>query len=126
MKPWSQRPSEIANNLNPAFCGWLLREATEGYCSVTPAGIPFPLVFLILPVVLHRPTRALLPRSTVTALRPWLRAHPEARIGLAERAAELAEITRDAVLFLTSHRLVSVTDAGTLTPIGRMGRGKAP
>jgi hypothetical protein len=126
MKAWSERPTEVANNFNPAFCGWLLREAAEGYCSVTPAGLPFPLVFLVLPVVLHRPTREILPRSTVTALHPWLREHPEARVGLADRAGQLATIAREAVLLLSAHALINVTDDAALIPSGKMGRGKAP
>lgn len=126
MKSWAERPTEIGNNFNPAFCGWLLREATEGYCSVTPAGLPFPLIFLILPVILHRPTRDMLPRSTVTALHPWLREHPEARVGLVDRAGQLATIAREAVLFLSAHGLITITDGGTLVLAGNMARGKAP
>lgn len=126
MKAWSERPTEVGNNFNPAFCGWLVREAVEGYCSVTPAGLPFPLVFLVLPVILHRPTREILPRSTVTALHPWLRQHPEARVGLADRAGQLSQIVRESVLFLSSFGLVSVTDDARITPAGKLGRGKAP
>lgn len=126
MKEWSARPTEVAYNFNPAFCGWLVREAAEGYCSVIPAGLPFPLVFLILPVILHRPTRESLPRSTVTALHPWLREHPEARVGLADRASQLAMIAREAVLFLSAHSLIAVTADAALVPSGKMARGKAP
>ncbi len=126
MMSWAERPSEIANNFNPAFCGWLLREATEGYCSATPAGLPFPLIFLILPVVLHRPTRDTLPRSAVTALHPWLREHPEARVGLADRAQQMASVAREAILFLSAHGLITITDGGALVPAGNMARGKAP
>ncbi len=126
MKTWSERPTEVGNNFNPAFCGWLLREAVEGYCSVTQTGLPFPLVFLVLPIILHRPTRELLPRSTVTALHPWLREHPEARVGLADRAGQLATIAREAVLFLSAHALVTITDAAALIPAGKLGRGKTP
>jgi hypothetical protein len=126
MKAWSERPTEVANNFNPAFCGWLLREAAEGYCSVTPAGLPFPLIFLVLPVLLYRPTRETLPRSPATALHPWLREHPEARVGFAERAEQLATIAREAVLLLSAHALITLTDDGALILSGKMGRGKTP
>jgi hypothetical protein len=126
MKNWSERPTEIGNNFNPAFCGWLLREAIEGYCSVTSTGLPFPLVFLVLPVLLHRPTRELLPRGTVTALHPWLREHPQARVGLADRAGQLSTIAREAVLFLSTHGLIAITDEAALILAGSMARGKAP
>lgn len=126
MKAWSERPAEVGNNFNPAFCGWLLREAVEGYAAVTATGLPFPMAFLVLPVVLHRPTRELLPRSAVTGLHPWLREHPEARIGLAERASHLGSITRESLLFLAAHGLVTLTDDATLVVSGNLGRGKAP
>lgn len=125
MKEWLERPTEIGNNFNPAFCGWLLHEAVQGYCSATNSGMPFSLIFLILPVVLHRPTRNMLPRSTATALHPWLRAHPEAKIGLAERVSQLATITREATLFLSVRGLLAVTDDAALTVAGKLGRGKA-
>jgi hypothetical protein len=126
MKAWSERPTEVGNNFNPAFCGWLIRESVEGYCSVNPAGLPFSLVFLALPLVLHRPTREILPRGTVTALHPWLREHPQARIGLADRAGQLAQIVRESVLFLSTYGLVSITDEARITATGKLGRGKAP
>ncbi|MFO0814087.1 MAG: three component ABC system middle component [Gemmatales bacterium] len=126
MKSWPERPTEVGNNFNPAFCGWLLREAVEGYCSVKSEGLPFVLSFLVLPIILHRPTRDLLPRSTATALHPWLREHPEARIGLAERSEQLATITRESILFLSTHGLISITDAADIRAEGKLERGKAP
>ncbi len=100
MKTWAGRPTELAYNFNPAFCGWLLREAVEGYASVRAVGMPLPLTFLILPVVLHRPTRELVPGAVSTKLHVWLQEHSEVRINFAERTKELAPFTREALLFL--------------------------
>src|SRR5947209_3522225 len=33
MQPWSERPTEVANLLNPAFLGALLRKAVDGYAE---------------------------------------------------------------------------------------------
>jgi hypothetical protein len=125
MNDWMKRPTEVAYNLNPAFCGWLLREAAEGYAEVKPAGMPFALAFLVLPVVLHRTTRVALPRSTVTALHAWLRDNPEAHLGFAARARQLVPFAREGVIIAGSLGLMVFTDAGTLVSAGKLGKGKA-
>lgn len=119
------RPAEVANSLNPAWCGWLLREAAGGYAGVKPAGMPFALSFLVLPVVLHRRTRDALPRSTATAMHAWLRARPDVLPGFAARAARLAPFVREALLFAGSLGLLSFADGGLLVPAGELRRGKA-
>jgi ABC-3C biological conflict system middle component len=61
MPPWNKRPAETANLLNPAFVGVLLRKAIDGYTAESEAGMPFELIFLVLPLSLHPPTAARLP-----------------------------------------------------------------
>jgi hypothetical protein len=125
MKTWAERPTELAYLLNPAFCGWLLREAAEGYTSVKPAGMPLPLAFLILPVVLHQATRSRVPAAVTTKLHVWLQEHPEVRVNFAERTKELAPFTREALLFLVARGQLQVADDGAVTVLGKLGRGKA-
>lgn len=124
MKSWSDRPTELAYLFNPAYCGWLLREATDGYASEVTGGMPLPLAFLALPLVLHKPTRDLLPRSVASVLLVWLQEHPEVRVGVAERTRELAPFTREALLFLGARGHLVVSDEGCLTTGGKLGRGK--
>lgn len=125
MTPWADRPSEVANLLNPAFCGLLLREAAVGYESVTPTGLPFPLAFLVLPVVLHEATRELLPRSTTTSLHAWLQENPQARVNFAERARELASWTREALLYLAARGTVRFAEGGAVQSAGKLSRGRS-
>jgi hypothetical protein len=125
MKTWAERPTELAYLLNPAFCGWLLREAVEGYTSVKPARMPLPLAFLILPVVLHQATRGQVPAAVTTKLHVWLQEHPEVRVNFAERTKELAPFTREALLFLVARGQLQVADDGAVTVVGKLGRGKA-
>jgi hypothetical protein len=125
MKPWAERPTELGYLFNPGYCGWLLREAVEGYASEAPGGMPLPLAFLALPVVLHKPTRDLLPRSVASTLLVWLQESPEVRVGVAERTRELAPFAREALLFLGSRGHLAVTDDGRLTVGGKLGKGKA-
>jgi hypothetical protein len=56
MSAWNDRPTEIANLLNPAFCALLLAQAVRGYQEETKVGLPYALAFLVLPLVLHKPT----------------------------------------------------------------------
>ena len=125
MKTWATRPTELAYLFNPAYCGWVLREAIEGYASVKPDGMPLPMTYLVLPVVLHRATRDLLPRGVATTLHGWLQERPELRINFADRTKELAPFTREAVLFLGVRGQLHVGDGGAVTVAGKLGRGKA-
>src|SRR5262249_40092974 len=125
MTPWACRPSEVANLLNPAYCGLLLREAMQGYESETPEGMPFALAFLILPVVLHEPTRLLLPGKTTTSLHAWLQERPNARIGFAERAREMVLHTREALLLLAARGAVRFSEGGTVLASGKLSRGRS-
>src|SRR5262245_49158841 len=118
MKPWASRPTELAYLFNPAFCGWVLREAVEGYVSVKPAGMPLALSFLILPLVFHRSTRELIPAAVTTRFHVWLQEHPEVRVNFAERTRELAPFTREALLFLASWAQLHVADDGAITVAG--------
>jgi hypothetical protein len=52
MKRWDQRPFEMRNLFNPAFCGLVLFRAMQGYEEEDPNGIPFSLSLLVLPSVL--------------------------------------------------------------------------
>jgi hypothetical protein len=49
MRLWNDRPPEIAHLFNPAFCAVLIREGVLGFMDVSPGGMPYPLVFLLLP-----------------------------------------------------------------------------
>jgi len=99
MKSWHARPTEVANLLNPAFCGYLLMEYVKQYEVETGTGVPFELMFLLLPVVLHKPTRECLPSSTRTHFPVWLQRHPEIRIDFANRVKDLIEITKESIFF---------------------------
>ena len=125
MKTWVKRPTELAYLFNPAYCGWILKEALEGFTSVKPEGMPLPLTFLILPVVLDRATRNLVPRAVTTTLHVWLQEHPELRVNFAERTRELAPFTREAILFLGVQGQLCFEDNGAVKASGKLGRGKA-
>ena len=53
MRPWTTRPREEANLLNPPFCSLLLTLATEHYERTAKVNMPYVYAFLVLPIVLH-------------------------------------------------------------------------
>ena len=125
MKTWAERPTELAYLFNPAFCGWVLREALEGYATVKEGGMPLPLAFLVLPLVLHGPTRAGLPGDLRTRLHPWLQDHPELRVNFAARVKELEPFSREALLFLAERGQLLIDGDGLLSAAGRLRAGRA-
>jgi Family of unknown function (DUF6521) len=96
---WEQRPVEVANLFNPAFCAALLQSSIKGFQSQRDKGMPYPLLFLVLPIVLHSYTRQTLPKTTVTKMHVWLQEHPEVRIGFVERSRNLVPYTKEALIF---------------------------
>jgi ABC-three component (ABC-3C) system Middle Component 3 len=95
---WAERPRVKATLLNPALVAVLLAAAARDY-ETEAAGMPWPLAFLVPPLILHRPTRDALPRNTRTHLSTWIRRHPLLRAGFPNRAAAMVPITREGIRF---------------------------
>jgi hypothetical protein len=112
MQAWQQRVVEEANLFNPAFCAVLLAKAAEEYTKKTEQPLPFPLAFLVLPVVLHRGTRAALPHSTISLLLSWVQDHREQLVNFSGRVHALQDITREALLFGVQHETLAVAGSG--------------
>jgi hypothetical protein len=100
--------------LNPAFCGELIRRLVKAHNSFADHQIPFPLIFLALPIVLHRRTRESISANTREQMHVWLQSHQDARIGFAERARELVPVTREAMAFLLQHGAIAVDNRAGL------------
>jgi hypothetical protein len=117
MRNWSERVVEEANLLNPAFGAILLSEAVAHYDDKAHRGLPFALAFLILPIVLHENTRKSLPKTTLTALLPWVQEHRESLVGFPERARQLQAVSREALLFGLQTEVLRIDEQG-LVKIG--------
>src|SRR5258708_7959918 len=114
MMPWEKRPVEIASLLNPAFCAEILRLCVREYENIAYRPLPYPLIFLILPIILHSNTRKSIPFPNRTQLYVWLQSHQEAKVGFAERMRQLVPVTREALMFLLQLELflINEEDAG--------------
>lgn len=119
MLNWENRPQEIANLLNPAFCSLVIRECTRGYCLKRPEGLPHPMTFIVLPLVLHKATRQSLPRSSTALFQVWLHRNMHIQIGLRERIVHLIPVTREALMFGLQHNSFKITSIGTLEASGK-------
>lgn len=122
MLPWSERPTEVANLLNPAFLAVLVRDATKDYERAADEAMDYSLPFIILPVVLHRPTREKLPLSTAKKLHVWLEEHPEVHVGFPGRAQRLSSFVREAIRFGSQREIFQINGAGNLESTNRQLR----
>jgi hypothetical protein len=112
LKPWEQRPVEVANLLNPAFIAVLLHSTFEGFQSVNYNGMPYTITFLSLPLVLHKPTRDILPRTTATKLTNWIHNEPFILVGYYERTRHLVPYIKEGMVYGLKTELFSVTEEG--------------
>lgn len=99
MSDWHERPSVESALLNPALIALVLSRAAFGYSERHSDGMTWPLGFIVPPLVLHRPTRKVLPRDTRTHLSTWVSRNPLLRTGFPRRAASMTELTREGFRF---------------------------
>lgn len=112
MKLWHQRPREIRNLFNPAFCGLVLARGVEGFTEQVSRPMPFSLTLLILPLCLHKRTREQIKEANRAYFTTILQEHPEIRVDLAKRARSLVPYTMEAFGYLMACGVIEVDDAG--------------
>jgi hypothetical protein len=118
---WVELPLEVSHLLNPAFCGLMLHKAVDSYCAERNEAMPFPLSYLVLPIVLHEETRRVLPPAKTTTMHLWLQRYPQARVGFALRATRFVEFTSEGLRFLFAHGNLLLVNGGgaSLRPSAR-------
>jgi Family of unknown function (DUF6521) len=114
MRPWSARPIEVRNLLNPAFCGLVLVRALRGYEENDVAGMPFSLSLLVLPLCLHKETRGLLAGHARSYLLKALSDNPQLLVGFPQRTTVLIPYSHEALAFAMNMGCFNVTDTGRL------------
>jgi hypothetical protein len=108
MKLWSQRSIEETSLLNPAFCCLILASSVASYSNLKSEGLPYPLSFMILPIILHRETRELLPRTSRTSMTSWIQENTKVRIQFGDRVISLKSYTNEAILFGFNHQWLKI------------------
>ncbi len=109
MEQWSKRSIEVASLLNPAFCASLVYLAIKEYSKKVSSGMPFSLMYLILPILLHKTTREDI--NSKTNMVKWLQNRPELLIGFSKRVNSLIDCTNETIEFLLSHEVAKIVDA---------------
>lgn len=117
MKHWADRPREIRNLFNPAFCGVVLLRGIEGFHTVADKGMPFSLTNLVLPLCLHAESRDAINQGARSYLSKIVETHPALLIGLPERARSLIPYTHEAFAYLLHQGAVQVDEQGAVVAV---------
>lgn len=112
LEKWQDRPKEVAYLLNPAFCGRLLHTAVGEYCKKKHIGFPFPLIYLVLPLVLHAETRKVI--NSRTYLTVWVQRNRSLLLNFPDRCKDYVEITNEALEYMLQTCCLALTNNGTL------------
>lgn len=122
MRRWDQRPFEIRNLFNPAFCGLVLFRAVHGYEEEDPRGMPFSLSLLVLPLCLHKDSRDLIADSPRSYLLKTTEKHPQMTVGFAERVTHMLPYAFEGFGLLMERHCISATGDGRLQTISNRVR----
>lgn len=111
---WGERSRVPAAMFNPALLAAVTATAAEQYGQQRPAGMPWPLAYLICPLVLHTPTREVLPRTSRTGLAKWVSDHEALSAGFPARASQLAIHVREGLRYGLRAEAFTLTPSATL------------
>ena len=109
--------SEEVALFNPAFLARLLSAAASNYEKAVERAMPVPLAFLIVPLVLHKPTRDDLPANASSQMQAWIREHPRHMAGLDMRVIGMRPFVGMAIRFGLQHGVLTSNN-------GRIGTGQ--
>jgi len=117
MKRWDQRPFEIRNLFNPAFCGLVLFRAIQGYEEEDPRGMPFSLSLLVLPLCLHKDSREMIAANSRSYLLKITVKNPQVQVGFADRATAMLPYAFEGFGLLMERGCISVGDDGRIQSV---------
>jgi hypothetical protein len=116
MKQWIDRPIEIRNLFNPAFCGLVLFRALTGFHVEDDKGMPFSLSLLVLPLCLQQSSRETLQRANRSYFLKVVADHPELLVGFGKRCTDVLPFTFEGLGLLMHCNAVTVSPDGRLVP----------
>ncbi|OUO40597.1 hypothetical protein B5F82_04025 [Megamonas hypermegale] len=112
MNEWTMRTDEVAFLLNPAFCGRILYTTIKTYNKILCKPFPFPLIYLILPLILHKQTRINI--TSRKKLLVWIKENSQLLIDFPRRTKDLVPISNEAIEFLLQTGIIILTPNGEL------------
>jgi hypothetical protein len=116
MKQWIDRPIEIRNLFNPAFCGLVLFRGLVGFHSEDDRGMPFSLSLLLLPLCLQQSSRETLQSGNRSYFLKLVADHPELLVDFGKRCTDVLPFTLEALGLLMYLDAIEVRTDGRLVP----------
>jgi len=117
VKRWNQRPFEIRNLFNPAFCGLVLFRALHGYEEQDDRGMPFSLSLLVLPLCLHKDSREVIADSPRSYLLKTAEKNQQIMVGLADRVTQMLPYAFEGFGLLMERGCISVAGDGRIQTV---------
>ncbi|WGT39135.1 DUF6521 family protein [Lysinibacillus sp. 1 U-2021] len=114
MKIWSSRPVEVANYYNPAYLGRIIYSIIKSFQSTKPQGVPYDLLFILMPLILVKPYRESLPTNTRTHFQNWIQNNEELKIDYALVIKDIMPYIKEALIFLLQRDLIILNNNGYL------------
>lgn len=117
MKRWDQRPFEIRNLFNPAFCGLVLFRSLHGFEEEDTRGMPFSLSLLVLPLCLHKDSREVIAGSSRSYLLKTIEKNQQVMVGFADRVTKMLPFTFEGFGLLMERGCITITDNGRIQTV---------
>lgn len=122
MKRWDQRPFEIRNLFNPAFCGLVLFRALHGYEEEDARGMPFSLSLLVLPLSLHKDSREVIASSPRSYLLKTAEKNQQIMVGFTDRVTQMLPYAFEGFGLLMEKGCIAVANDGRIQTVARKVR----
>lgn len=122
MKPWNQRPFEIRNLFNPAFCGLVLFRALNGYEEKDERGMPFSLSLLVLPLCLHNDSRKVIASNPRSYLLKTAEKNQQIMVGFADRVTQMLPYSFEGFGLLMERGCIAITGEGRIRTVPKKVR----
>lgn len=119
LPPWDVRSPVPAAMFNPALISTTIATAANQYEETSGLAMPWPLAYLVVPLVLHRPTREGLPRTKATSLAKWADDNTVLVSGLPARAQHLAPHVREGLRFGLREGMMEVIGGDALRSLAK-------
>jgi hypothetical protein len=122
VKRWDQRPFEIRNLFNPAFCGLVVFRALHGYEEVDARGMPFSLSLLVLPLCLHKDSREVIADNPRSYLLKTVEKNQQIMVGFANRVTHMLPYAFEGFGLLMERGCIVVTDDARIQTVPKKVR----
>lgn len=117
MKRWDQRPFEIRNLFNPAFCGLILSRALNGYEEEDARGMPFSLTLLVLPLCLHKDSREVIASSSRSYLLKTVERNQQIMVGFGNRVTQMLPYSFEGFGLLMERGCIAIAKDGRIQTV---------